>query len=75
MSFTLFHLIRIFAKNGGSAPLTYKRFQTIASTIGPPVTPVDSLSKELIGTAQSPFDDDHDEKYGVPSLKDLGEFY
>ena len=36
VSHTLFDLERIFDSNGGKAPLTYQRFQTVFSQLGPP---------------------------------------
>lgn len=42
---------RTISKNGGSAPLTYQRLQTVLSQLGPPPQPVqlgDALKGELM---------------------------
>eukprot|EP00088_Acartia_fossae_P027445 TRINITY_DN2820_c0_g1_i12.p1 TRINITY_DN2820_c0_g1~~TRINITY_DN2820_c0_g1_i12.p1 ORF type:complete len:1093 (-),score=297.82 TRINITY_DN2820_c0_g1_i12:127-3405(-) len=71
-SHTLYNLDRIIEKNGGKAPLTYKRFQTIVQSMDPPPKPVPTLTLQALGNATSPVAADHDEKYGVPSLEELG---
>lgn len=38
----------------------------------PPPKPESTIIEETIGTAQTPVRDDHDEKYGVPTLDELG---
>ena len=38
----------------------------------PPSKPVSALTLQILGTAFTPLQDDHDEKYGVPSLEELG---
>lgn len=64
---------RIIELNGGQPPLTYKRFQTLISRMDPPEMPVETLSDSLMGRCVTPISEDHGEKYGVPSLEELGE--
>ncbi|XP_017164937.1 cryptochrome-1-like [Poecilia reticulata] len=64
---------RIIELNGGQPPLTYKRFQTLISRLDPPEMPVETLSDALMGGCVTPVAEDHGEKYGVPSLEELGE--
>lgn len=67
------HFLRIIELNGGHPPLTYKRFQTLISRMDPPEMPVETLSGNLMGRCVTPISEDHGEKYGVPSLEELGE--
>ncbi|KAG7283464.1 hypothetical protein CRUP_035257 [Coryphaenoides rupestris] len=53
-------------------PLTYKRFQTLISRLDPPEPPEERLSGGAMGRCVTPLADDHSEKYGVPSLEELG---
>lgn len=66
-------LPRIIELNGGQPPLTYKRFQTLISRLDPPEMPVETLSDGLMGRCVTPVSEDHGDKYGVPSLEELGE--
>ncbi|XP_061591716.1 cryptochrome-1-like isoform X3 [Cololabis saira] len=72
ISHTLYDLDKIIELNGGQPPLTYKRFQTLISRIDPPEMPVEMLSDKLMGQCVTPISEDHGEKYGVPSLEELG---
>lgn len=38
----------------------------------PPPPPELTITEDLIGNGKTPLSDDHDEKYGVPSLEELG---
>ncbi|MGH0173089.1 UNVERIFIED_CONTAM: hypothetical protein FKN15_064421 [Acipenser sinensis] len=71
-SHTLYDLDRISELNGGQPPLTYKRFQTLVSRMEPPELPVEPLSVAFMGGCVTPVSDDHSDKYGVPSLEELG---
>jgi len=71
-SHTLYNLQRIIDKNNGKAPLTYKRFQTIIEGMDPPPTPVPTLTLQMLGNGITPLTENHDEKYGVPTLEELG---
>ncbi|XP_067913060.1 cryptochrome-1-like isoform X3 [Heterodontus francisci] len=63
---------RIIELNGGQAPLTYKRFQTLISQLDSPEPPVETISEGKLGKCTILVSDDHNEKYGVPSLEELG---
>lgn len=63
---------RIIEKNNGKAPLTYHQFQAIIASMEPPPQAEPTITEETIGNARTPFYDDHDEKYGVPTLDELG---
>lgn len=64
---------RIIELNGGQPPLTYKRYQTLISRMDPPEMPVETLSNTIMGGCVTPVSEDHGDKYGVPSLEELGE--
>lgn len=66
-------LLRIIELNGAQPPLTYKRFQTLISRLDPPEMPVETLSDSFMGRCVTPISEDHGDKYGVPSLEELGE--
>ncbi|KAG2459873.1 CRY1 protein, partial [Polypterus senegalus] len=72
ISHTLYDLDKIIELNGGQPPLTYKRFQTLISRMEPLETPVESITADVMGKCTTPVSDDHDEKFGVPSLEELG---
>uniref|UniRef100_A0A8C8DLK2 Cryptochrome-1 n=1 Tax=Oryzias sinensis TaxID=183150 RepID=A0A8C8DLK2_9TELE len=72
VSHTLYDLDRIIELNGGQSPLTYKRFQTLISRMDPVEMPVEAITAEVMGKCTTPLSDDHDEKFGVPSLEELG---
>ncbi|XP_038612536.1 cryptochrome-1 [Tachyglossus aculeatus] len=72
ISHTLYELDKIIELNGGQPPLTYKRFQTLISRMDPLAMPVETITAEVMGKCVTPLSDDHDEKYGVPSLEELG---
>lgn len=38
----------------------------------PPPKPEPTIKEEIIGIAQTPIQEDHNEKYGVPTLEELG---
>jgi len=71
-SHTLYNLEKIIEKNNGKPPLTYKSFQRIIEALDRPPKPVPTLTQQMLGSAYTPVEDDHDEKYGVPSLEELG---
>ncbi|XP_005750863.1 cryptochrome circadian regulator 3a [Pundamilia nyererei] len=72
ISHTLYDLDKIIELNGGQPPLTYKRFQTLISRLDPPEMPVEMLTDTLMGHCVTPVLEDHGDKYGVPSLEELG---
>uniref|UniRef100_A0A182NCY0 Photolyase/cryptochrome alpha/beta domain-containing protein n=1 Tax=Anopheles dirus TaxID=7168 RepID=A0A182NCY0_9DIPT len=71
-SHTLYNLERIIEKNGSRAPLTYHQFQAIIASMDAPPQPEASITLDVIGNATTPQYDDHDDKYGVPTLEELG---
>lgn len=75
-SHTLFNIQDIIDRcpKGTPFPLTFASFQAIvASPETPqPVHPCPSVDADLVSDIVSPIRDDHDNKYGIPSLKDLG---
>lgn len=64
---------RIIELNGGQSPLTYKRFQTLISRMDPVEISAETITAEVIGKCVTPISEDHDDKFGVPSLEELGE--
>ncbi|XP_064175587.1 cryptochrome-1b [Anguilla rostrata] len=71
-SHTLYDLDKIIELNGGQSPLTYKRFQTVISRMAAVETPAEAITAKVIGRCSTPIADDHDDKFGVPSLEELG---
>lgn len=71
-SHTLYDPQQIISKNGGTAPLTYKKFLAIVRPQGPPENPYPTLDVHLFGGCSTPVSEDHEEKFGVPSLRELG---
>ncbi|XP_063606358.1 cryptochrome-1-like [Penaeus indicus] len=71
-SHTLYKPEKIIEKNGGKPPLTYKSFQNILMNMDLPPLPQGTITSEEVEDKQTPISDDHDEKYGVPSLEELG---
>lgn len=63
---------RIIELNGGQSPLTYKRFQTLISRMEPVEMPAEVITADVMGSCTTPILDDHDDKFGVPSLEELG---
>ncbi|XP_043079560.1 cryptochrome circadian regulator 3b isoform X5 [Puntigrus tetrazona] len=72
ISHTLYDLDRIMELNGGQPPLTYKRFQTLVSSMEPPEPPLEPLTPELLRNCVTPVSENHRERYGVPLLDELG---
>ncbi|GCC34846.1 hypothetical protein chiPu_0013323 [Chiloscyllium punctatum] len=72
ISHTLYDLDMIIERNGGQPPLTYKHFQTLISRMESIEIPVETITAEDMGKCTTPIFDDHDDKYGVPSLEELG---
>ncbi|XP_038636619.1 cryptochrome-1b isoform X2 [Scyliorhinus canicula] len=72
ISHTLYDLDMIIDRNGGQPPLTYKHFQTLVSRMESIDMPVGTMTAETIGKCITPVLDDHDDKYGVPTLEELG---
>lgn len=58
--------------NGGSPPLTYKRFQSVLAKMEAPSEPEETINSEFLEKKKTPIAEDHDDKYGVPTLEELG---
>lgn len=71
-SHTLYKLDHIIEKNGGKPPLTYHQFQTVVSNMDSPPQPEETVIARFLGASHTPVSDDHDAKYGVPTLEELG---
>ena len=65
-------LSRIIARNGGTPPLTYKKFLSIVHVFGPPKRSVPAVDMDIFGRCITPISEDHDDMYGVPTLEELG---
>ena len=70
--YKFFISFRIIKNNGGTPPLTYKKFLAIIRSLGSPEHPVPSLEVQLLTGCSTPVSEDHEEKFGVPSLEELG---
>lgn len=58
--------------NGGSPPLTYKRFQSVLAKMEAPSEPEETINSGFLVKTKTPIAEDHDDKYGVPTLEELG---
>ncbi|XP_062415503.1 LOW QUALITY PROTEIN: cryptochrome-1-like [Pungitius pungitius] len=56
----------------GQSPLTYKRFQTLIGRMDSVEVPAESVGADVMGKCRTPMSEDHDGKFGVPSLEELG---
>ncbi|XP_034031416.1 cryptochrome-1-like [Thalassophryne amazonica] len=72
ISHTLYDLDKIIELNGSQPPLTYKRFQTLISHMDAVELPVETITSKMMTKCSTPIGSDHDERYGVPSLEELG---
>lgn len=64
-------IFRIIEANGNRTPLTYNQFQCIIETMDPPPVAEMEISPELLKVATTPLTDDHEDRFGVPSLDEL----
>ncbi|XP_043980523.1 cryptochrome-1b isoform X4 [Gambusia affinis] len=72
ISHTLYNLDKTIELNGGQPPLTYKRFQAIINQMDAVELPAETITSEVIKNCTTPITHDHDDKFGVPSLEELG---
>lgn len=63
---------RIIERNGSRPPFTYNQFQGIIESMGPPAQAVPTITPEMVELSTTPTSDDHDDRFGVPSLEELG---
>ena len=71
-SHTLYNLDSILQANGGSAPLLFEDFERVVSKLGSPDMPVRRVDKGVLGSCIIPVSANHNEVFGVPTLKELG---
>uniref|UniRef100_A0A672RAF1 Cryptochrome-2-like n=1 Tax=Sinocyclocheilus grahami TaxID=75366 RepID=A0A672RAF1_SINGR len=64
--------LRIIEMNNHSPPLTFKRFQAIVNRLELPRKPLPTITQEQMARCRTQILDNHDERYGVPSLEELG---
>ncbi|XP_040019029.1 cryptochrome-1 [Gasterosteus aculeatus] len=69
---TLYNLDRIIELNDGQSPLTYKRFQTLVNRMDAVELPAETITAEVVQRCATPLSKDHDDKFAVPSLEELG---
>ncbi|XP_075985036.1 cryptochrome-1-like isoform X2 [Anticarsia gemmatalis] len=72
VSHTLYKLDQIIERNGGKAPLTYHQFQALIASMPPPPPAEAPISAQMLNGATTPVSDDHDDRFGVPTLEELG---
>ena len=70
-SHTLYNLEHILAKCGGT-PKSFPHFQSVVASLDPPLAPKPRITLHHIDKAVSPIGEDHDIKYGIPTLDELG---
>ncbi|XP_029576452.1 cryptochrome-2 isoform X1 [Salmo trutta] len=71
-SHTLYKLARIIEMNNDMPPLTFKRFQAIVQRLELPKKPLPTVTRQQMDCCQTGVEANHDERYGVPSLDELG---
>ncbi|XP_061077193.1 cryptochrome-2-like [Conger conger] len=71
-SHTLYSLDRIIELNNNSPPLTFKRFQAIVNRLELPRKPLPAVTRQQMDSCPADISPNHDERYGVPSLQELG---
>lgn len=72
VSHTLYKLDSIIERNGGKAPLTYHQFQALIASMPPPPPAEVAISTQNLNGAVTPLTEDHDDRFGVPTLEELG---
>ncbi|XP_051551172.1 cryptochrome circadian regulator 4 [Myxocyprinus asiaticus] len=71
VSHTLYDAKRVIKANGGSPPLTYKKFLHVLSVLGEPEKPAREITTEDFLRCVTPPDPNHEQEFGIPSLSDL----
>ncbi|CAG4922585.1 unnamed protein product [Colias eurytheme] len=72
VSHTLYKLDQIIERNGGKAPLTYHQFQALIASMPAPPPAESAISLQSLNGATTPLTVDHDDRFGVPTLEELG---
>lgn len=62
----------IIKMNSGSPPLTYRRFKHLITRMQNVEPPAETITLEAIKGCSTPTTVDHDAKFGVPTLEELG---
>lgn len=78
LNYNLFYFYlsyRIIELNDGHPPLTYKRFQALINRMDAVELPAETITLEVIKHCATPISEDHDDKFGVPTLEELGMVY
>ncbi|ESP04097.1 hypothetical protein LOTGIDRAFT_180057 [Lottia gigantea] len=73
VSHTLYDTNRIIEKNGGKAPLTISKLQSIVKQVGNPSKPLDAPTLQHFKDIKIESDEDISENYKVPTLEELGQ--
>ncbi|XP_019364513.1 PREDICTED: cryptochrome-2-like isoform X1 [Gavialis gangeticus] len=73
VSHTLYDTDRIIAENNGKVPLTYRQLQAVLVGLGSPKQPVLAPTLETLKDCCTPGRDNHDPKYEIPTLEELGQ--
>ncbi|EDO38966.1 predicted protein [Nematostella vectensis] len=63
---------QILEMNEGKPPVLFKDFEAIVRKLGPPENPVESITRKSFMNCICPITSTHSEKFGVPSLAELG---
>jgi len=72
VSHTLYDVKRTVKTNGGTAPLTYQKFQTIAAKMGAPIKPLPKPTSADLKGCNTPISADHEKEFSVPTMQELG---
>lgn len=65
-------MLSIIERNGNKPPYTYNQFQGIIESMDQPPMAVPTITPDIVQSSMTPISDDHDERFGVPSLDELG---
>ena len=68
----MYYLFRVLVNNGGSPPLTYMLFNQVTQSMGDPPHAVSDPDFSGVNMVVS---EDHDNRYGIPSLEKMGRLW
>lgn len=66
---SLYDLDKIIAKNGGTAPLTYKKLCSVVASLGSPLKPIPTVDKSTFDGCSTPVGKGNE--YQLPTLEEL----
>ncbi|XP_069134866.1 cryptochrome-1-like isoform X2 [Argopecten irradians] len=69
ISHTLWDPAQVIEKNGGTPPVTFRHFDLTTQLLGPPDRPIPVPDLSIVN---KPVPNNFDEKFALPSVKDLG---